>query len=199
MKIGDQLKQLREERMWTQEFLARKLGIHTPRIAQYETGGVTPSLARIYQFASVFKISVQEFEPLSRFREFHRWDGVSKTEFGNIIYQKRLQLHLTRIELAEAVGVTSSAIAGYERGENYPMNERTVQALARSLHIENLIEYWKNPHIGPQTVEVIDGKKRCAICGRLKSIKLFHKNRNTATGLHSYCKQCREEKRKGLI
>lgn len=199
MNIGAQIKKLREERLWTQEFLARKMKIHTPRIAQYETGGVTPSLARIYQFASVFGVSVQEFEPLERFRSFHRWNGVSKTEFGNIIYTKRLQLRLTRVEVAASVGVTPSAIAGYERGENYPMNERIVSALAQALQIKDLFSYWEKPHMGSRFVEIIDGEKRCAICGRMRPIRLFHKNKHTTTGLHSYCKHCREKKRRGVI
>lgn len=199
MNIGDQIKKLREERLWTQEFLARKMKIHTPRIAQYETGGVTPSLARIYQFASVFGISIQEFEPLGRFREFHRWDGVSKTEFGSVIYEKRLKLRLTRVEVASSVGVTPSAIAGYERGENYPMNERIVSALAQVLQITDLFSYWKKPNMGSPLVEIIDGKKHCALCGRMRPIRFFHKNKRTTTGLHSYCKQCREKKRRGLI
>lgn len=201
MNIGKQIKLLREERKWTQEILAKKMGVHTPRIAQYETGGVTPSLARVHQFASVFGVSVQEFEPLSRFRVMHRWNGVSKTAFGQMIYDRRIELHLTRTEVAVSIGIEPSTVGGYERGENHPMREKTVKALAKSLQIEEacLFSVWKKPHMGSALVEIVDGKKRCAVCGHMRSIKLFHKNKHTLTGLHSYCKFCREKKRKGLV
>lgn len=38
--------------------------------------------------------------------------------------------------------------------------------------------------------EIIDGKKKCSRCGKMKNLKSFHKSIKSATGYASACKQC---------
>ena len=41
---------------------------------------------------------------------------------------------------------------------------------------------------------IVDGKKRCSICGIVKEIKEFNKDGNSSDGYRSECKNCRKVK-----
>lgn len=59
--IGETIRTLRKERGWTQEDLARRIGMSRKHISYYENARVFPSEKTLSQLADVFGIEVDEF------------------------------------------------------------------------------------------------------------------------------------------
>lgn len=58
MAVANRLKQLRQERGWSQEQLARKANIHQKQISSYERGKTLPSTEILIRFAETFDVSL---------------------------------------------------------------------------------------------------------------------------------------------
>ncbi len=58
MAIGEQIKNLRKERGWSQADLATKIAGDAGQISRYENGKITPSVKAIVKFAELFDVSV---------------------------------------------------------------------------------------------------------------------------------------------
>ena len=58
IKFHQQLKQLRQQRGWSQGQLAKKIGSDLQRISKYERGIVSPSTEMAVKIASVFQVSL---------------------------------------------------------------------------------------------------------------------------------------------
>ncbi len=58
MPIGEQIKNLRKERGWSQADLATKINGDAGQISRYENGKITPSVEAIVKFAELFDVSV---------------------------------------------------------------------------------------------------------------------------------------------
>ncbi|MBA3780535.1 MAG: helix-turn-helix transcriptional regulator [Nocardioides sp.] len=58
MPIGEQIKNLRKERGWSQADLATKINGDAGQISRYENGKITPSVEAIVRFAELFDVSV---------------------------------------------------------------------------------------------------------------------------------------------
>lgn len=56
--IGLKIKELRLQRGWSQETLAKKIGIGQQYISKYESGKLSPSLKTIGKLAAAFGVSV---------------------------------------------------------------------------------------------------------------------------------------------
>lgn len=56
----DTIRELREQRNWTQEYMADKLGLTRNGYAKIERGESTPSLERLDEIAKLFEISIIE-------------------------------------------------------------------------------------------------------------------------------------------
>lgn len=56
--IHERIRRLRQERKWTQEELADKLGIQQKQISAYERGANNPSTDVLMKLASVFDVSL---------------------------------------------------------------------------------------------------------------------------------------------
>lgn len=58
MVFGERIKQLRNERKWTQEYVCEKLNISSGALSRYETGMYEPkSLELIKDFANLFNVT----------------------------------------------------------------------------------------------------------------------------------------------
>lgn len=55
--IADRIRELRQERNWTQAELARKLGITRNGVNAWEQGFSTPSITSIIELSKVFSVS----------------------------------------------------------------------------------------------------------------------------------------------
>jgi len=58
--IGERIKQLRLEKGWTQEVLAKLLGVSRLAVARWETGERRPRRKYIDRLAELFEVSVEE-------------------------------------------------------------------------------------------------------------------------------------------
>ncbi len=57
-KLGMTLKRLRQQRGWTQEELARKVGVHRVYVAQMEAATKSPSLRTLEKLAKALRVKV---------------------------------------------------------------------------------------------------------------------------------------------
>lgn len=53
-ELGEKVRQLREERQWSQKELAKRTGMSQPAIARFEAGGTTPTLTVLDRMARAF-------------------------------------------------------------------------------------------------------------------------------------------------
>jgi transcriptional regulator with XRE-family HTH domain len=58
MAINDRIRQLRQERRWTQAELGDKTGVHQKQISAYERGANIPSTEVLIKLAEVFNVSL---------------------------------------------------------------------------------------------------------------------------------------------
>lgn len=58
MIFSRRIRELRKEKNWSQEELAKKIGSDARQISRYENGKITPSIDAIIKLAEVFDISV---------------------------------------------------------------------------------------------------------------------------------------------
>lgn len=58
MAIKDRIKQLRQEKNWSQAQLANKMGIHQKQVSAYERGRNIPSTEVLIKLADIFDVSL---------------------------------------------------------------------------------------------------------------------------------------------
>lgn len=58
MFLGDRIKQLRQQRGWSQAQLSKKLNIHQKQISGYERGIHAPSIELLIRMAELFNVSL---------------------------------------------------------------------------------------------------------------------------------------------
>lgn len=61
--LGERITRLRKLRNWTQEELARRVGLHAAHLSRIEKDRMRPKPANIARFAEVFGISIEELAP----------------------------------------------------------------------------------------------------------------------------------------
>lgn len=63
-ELGERVRELREERGWSQKELASRTGMTQPSVARFEAGGTTPTLAVLDRMARAFEMHLRiEFTP----------------------------------------------------------------------------------------------------------------------------------------
>jgi transcriptional regulator with XRE-family HTH domain len=66
MNFGEKIKYLRNEKQWTQEYVAKKLNISAPALSRYESGACEPKdLDMISQFAQLYNVTTDYLLGLS--------------------------------------------------------------------------------------------------------------------------------------
>jgi transcriptional regulator with XRE-family HTH domain len=58
MTLGDRIKQLRQQRGWSQAQLSKKLNVHQKQISGYERGIHSPSIELLIRMAELFNVSL---------------------------------------------------------------------------------------------------------------------------------------------
>lgn len=61
--FAERLKALRDERKWTLQEVADKIGVSMQMIWIYEQGTVDPPYSRVLQFAAIFNVPAETFNP----------------------------------------------------------------------------------------------------------------------------------------
>ncbi len=59
-KIGERVRELREERGWTQVEFAQKLGWPQPRVSEVERGAKEPMLSRLERLAKILRVPLTD-------------------------------------------------------------------------------------------------------------------------------------------
>jgi len=93
MAISDRIRQLRQERRWTQAELGQRIGVHQKQVSSYERGVNVPSTEVLIKLAEIFdvtldflafeakgqpaKLNIQDRELLRRFEAV---DGLTDEE-----------------------------------------------------------------------------------------------------------------------
>lgn len=58
-ELGERVRELREERGWSQKELASRTGMSQPAVARFEAGGTTPTLAVLDRMARAFEMNLR--------------------------------------------------------------------------------------------------------------------------------------------
>ena len=58
-ELGERVRNLREERGWSQKELAKRTGMSQPAVARFEAGGTTPTLAVLDRMARAFDMRLR--------------------------------------------------------------------------------------------------------------------------------------------
>lgn len=76
MAIHDRIRQLRQEKRWTQAELGGKIGVHQKQVSAYERGANIPSTEVLIKLAEVFDVSLDylAFEAKGRSAKIHIQD-----------------------------------------------------------------------------------------------------------------------------
>lgn len=100
MAISDKIKSLRKERGWTQEKLAKKLGVLQPHLNRWETKKAYPSIDALKKLSRIFdvsidtlvfdekdigKLNIREKTLLGKIQGFEKLDLKEKEMIANLI------------------------------------------------------------------------------------------------------------------
>jgi transcriptional regulator with XRE-family HTH domain len=119
MAIKDRIRQLRQERNWSQTQLAQKMGIHQKQVSAYERGRNVPSTEVLIKLADIFdvsldylafeakgqsaKVNIKDRELLRRFEEIDKLSdkdkGTIKEVLDTFILKHKFQSLVTPNEL----------------------------------------------------------------------------------------------------
>ena len=70
MTFGEKIKKLRNEKNWTQDFVANRLNISSPALSRYESGTCEPKdLALVSEFAKLYNVTTDYLLGLSDEKE----------------------------------------------------------------------------------------------------------------------------------
>lgn len=95
----DTIRELREERHWTQKQMAEKLGLTRNGYAKIETGKSTPSLERLDEIASLFGVKLFELLKLDSKSVVYQ---IGENYHGNNNYynnNEKLQTEIDKLKL----------------------------------------------------------------------------------------------------
>lgn len=59
-RVGESIRELRDERGWKQRELAERLGVSPFTVSRWERGDSTPSLARLNEIADTFGVTLTD-------------------------------------------------------------------------------------------------------------------------------------------
>lgn len=130
---GSFLKELREQRGWTQEQLAIATSVFPPMIGKWEREQVVPEARSVARLAEVLGVRPQDF--------------TSVTLEDSTLVDLRLFAGLTRAEAAEAAGISDRRLFTIEHLTQRPRPEHAA-ALARVYGVSpaQLYEVWDREH-----------------------------------------------------
>lgn len=109
--LGEKIAEQRKKLGLSQEELAEKLNISQKSISKYERGNRRPSYEVLTSMASLFGVSADYLLEL---------ENGGETVFGEKIVEQRKRKGITQQELADALNISRSTLAGYEAENKKP-------------------------------------------------------------------------------
>ena len=116
MKIGNSIREIREKKKWSQEYVAELMGMSVNGYGKIERNEVDINVEKLQQLAQVLDAKIEEF-----FKEgmsFNNYTGDNNTYFSTIyqqstkiekLYEEQIVLLKDKIEKLEA------ELAGYKK------------------------------------------------------------------------------------
>lgn len=98
----DTIRELREQRNWTQEYMAEQLGLTRNGYAKIERGESTPSLERLDEIAKLFGISVIDLLKLSDKSIILQTQNQQANYYQNYTNSENLQNEIDKLKLVIA-------------------------------------------------------------------------------------------------
>lgn len=145
MTFGKKLKQIRLERGLSQDEFANILGTSKQVISRYETEQRTPKITVAQDYAKRLGLPFNYLIDDS-------YDTVADSDFitegkkpiKEIIKNRRIELGLTMLEVAKAVGVSEATVSRWESGDIENMRRDKIVALAKVLRLSpSVIMEWE--------------------------------------------------------
>lgn len=139
--IGERIKLKREEKKWTQEELARRMGYSTKStIAKIETGVNDVSASNVEKFANILETSIaylmgwedEELKEPPLIPEAPLSERIGK-KISYIRHKRNLSIE----ELAEKTGVTPSQLEDMENGVNRGFNPELMKRFCEVLNVDD--------------------------------------------------------------
>lgn len=140
-RIGERVRELREERSWTQQALAQKVGVSQSTVAGVESGAQFPGTALLSRLANVFRVGLDFFyrETPNPFEALLRAEEV-KPEMREAL-RRFTERCLRYREIERIAGYTVSPAPTYEPPGKYAdildYAERVAEDARRRLDIGN--------------------------------------------------------------
>lgn len=78
LSVGGYLKQLRKERRFSQEYVARRLGVIRQTYSTYETGRIFPPANMLVKIANLYEVSIDSFYAIGA-------EGIDKPKAREIV------------------------------------------------------------------------------------------------------------------
>ncbi len=118
-KFNHRLKQLRQERMLSQQEFANMIGISKSSINMYERGEREPGIETLEAIADFFNVDMDYLLGKSQHKNKQAWlaDEASITSVGELMRERRKQLGISAETVAEAIGVSPATVYRYEKGD----------------------------------------------------------------------------------
>lgn len=98
----DTIRELREQRNWTQEYMADKLGLTRNGYAKIERGESTPSLERLDEIAKLFEISIVELLKLDDKQIIVQTQNQQANYYQHYVNSETLQNEIEKLKLVIA-------------------------------------------------------------------------------------------------
>lgn len=95
----DKIKSLREQRDWTQEEMAEKLGLTRNGYAKIERGESLPSLERLDEIAKIFDVNIVELLNLNEKNVIFQTQNQEVNYYQQSIHNENLQNEIDKLEL----------------------------------------------------------------------------------------------------
>ncbi len=75
---------------------------------------------------------------------------------GEMIKNRRIELNMTQLDLAETVGTTTATISRWESGDIHKMKRSNMTAIAKALRMDPVILTQREEVIFPDEAQVLD-------------------------------------------
>lgn len=124
--LGQKLRELREQRGWTQLYAAKIFGITNGALSNYERDERMPDAKMLKKFAEVYEVSLDyllDNEPTEKSTDDIIGEPAGmkiKSIIGERIKELREKQGLTQKELATFLGISDRAVGYYEKEERTP-------------------------------------------------------------------------------
>jgi Predicted transcriptional regulators len=141
--LSKRLRKLRIESGYTQEELAKQLGIAQGTYSRYgtKTRHMIPSITRLKELAEIFNVSVSYLLGETDDRPTPIFKKSEPATFAERINFLRTSKGKSQAEVAKNLGLSRQAYNNYERGDRFP-NIETIEKLAEFFNVS--VEYLVN-------------------------------------------------------